>query len=252
MYRNNPFRWWNVLAYVAVIVLNILSNTLPLGGRSTKDISDQFYIYMTPAGYAFIIWSLIYILLGGFVIYQLRRDTGTRDSVRSIGIWFILSCIFNMTWLFLWHYLYIEWSVFAMLLLVISVGVIYGKTRKITYPTIGEKLLIRLPFSIYLGWICAAFLVNIGIVIHKNGWSPLGLTELGWSIALLCIGAVVALLISYPFRDSILPLVFVWAYIAIAVEHKDVDQIMVTSFVLAAVLFIYAIWIFFIRNKNRR
>lgn len=251
MYRTNPFRWWNALAYAAVITVNILSNALPLGGRSTKEISDQYYIYMTPAGYAFIIWSLIYLLLGGFVIYQIRRDTGTRDSIRHIGIWFILSCVFNMTWLFLWHYLYIEWSVIAMLLLVISVGIIYRKTRHIAYPTTGEKLLVKLPFSIYLGWICAAFLVNVGIVIHKNGWSPLGLTELGWSITLLCIGAVIAFLISYPSRDSILPLVFVWAYIAIAVEHKDVDRILLTAFILAAVLFIYSIWLFFTRNKAR-
>lgn len=251
MYRTNPFRWWNALAYAAVITVNILSNALPLGGRSTKEISDQFYIYMTPAGYAFIIWSLIYLLLGGFVIYQIRRDTGTRDSIRYIGIWFILSCVFNMTWLFLWHYLYIEWSVIAMLFLVISVGIIYRKTRRIASPTTGEKLLVKLPFSIYLGWICAAFLVNVGIVIHKNGWSPLGLTELGWSIALLCIGAVIAFLISYPSRDSILPLVFVWAYIAIAVEHKDVDRILLTSFILAAILFIYSIWLFFTRNRAR-
>ncbi|WP_054957432.1 tryptophan-rich sensory protein [Paenibacillus dakarensis] len=251
MYRTNSYRWWNVLAFIAVITVNILSNLLPLGGRSTGEISDQFYILMTPAGYAFMIWTVIYILLGGFTIYQLRRDTGTRDSVLSVGIWFILSCVFNMAWLFLWHYLYIEWSVIAMLLLVLSVGVIYRRTRRISFPTTGETLLVRLPFSIYLGWISAAFLVNVGIVIHKNGWSPLGLTELGWSIALLCIGGLLALLISFPSRDSILPLIFVWAYIAIAVEHKETDLILLTAFIVAAILFIYSVWLFFARNRAR-
>ncbi|WP_106769057.1 tryptophan-rich sensory protein [Paenibacillus faecalis] len=249
MYRTNSFRWWNIVAFAAVIAVNILSSTLPLGGRTIKQISDQYYIYITPASYAFMIWSLIYVLLAGFLIYQWRRDTGIRDSVRSIGIWFILSCIFNISWLILWHYLYIEWSVGMMLLLVLSVGVIYYKTRSIHYPTTGEKLFVKLPFSIYLGWVCSAFLVNIGIVIHKNGWSIFGLTEIGWSTALLCTGAVLAILISYPYRDYMLPLVFVWAYIAISTEHKDVDQILLSSFVLAAILFIYAIWLFFIRRK---
>ena len=50
-----------------------------------------------------------------FAIYQ-RRDTGNRDTVKSIGPWFILS-VFNMAWLILWHYLYIEWSVVVMFLL---------------------------------------------------------------------------------------------------------------------------------------
>lgn len=251
MYRTNPYRWWNVLAFAAVIAVNVLSNALPLGGRTTGEISDRYYIYITPAGYAFGIWFLIYVLLAGFVIYQLRRDTGTRDSVRSIGIWFTLSCIFNMAWLFLWHYLYIEWSVGAMLLLLLSLGIIYRKTRAVYYPTGGETWLLKLPFSIYLGWVCAAFLVNVGIVIHKNAWSPLGLSEFGWSIALLCVGAVLSILISYPYRDSVLPLVFVWAYIAIAVEHRDADKIMLASFILAAVQFIYALWLLLARIRER-
>ncbi|NMO98098.1 tryptophan-rich sensory protein [Paenibacillus lemnae] len=250
MYHKHPYRWWNAAAFAAVITINILSNALPLGGRNTGDISDQFYIYITPAGYAFSIWSLIYVLLAGFVIYQLRRDTSSRDSVRATGIWFILSCIFNMAWLFLWHYLYIEWSVFAMLLLLASIFVLYRKTRGISSPSPGERWLVKLPFSIYLGWVSAAFLVNVGIVIYKNGWSPLGLSELGWSIALLCIGVILAVAISYPPRDGILPLVFVWAYIAIAVEHRDEGTIMLTAFVLGALVFLYALWLMIFKRRQ--
>ncbi|MFI2856030.1 tryptophan-rich sensory protein [Paenibacillus sp. JSM ZJ436] len=249
MQTKNPYRWWNLIAFIATIAVNYLSNALPLGGRNTREISDQFYIYMTPASYAFTIWSVIYVLLAGFIIYQLRSSTGSRDSVLDIGPWFIISSALNIAWLFLWHHLYIEWSVLVMLLLLASLFIIHRKTR-ILRPTIGEALLIKLPFSLYLGWICAASLVNIGTLIYKNEWSPFGLSQLGWSIALLCIGALLVIAISFPTRDWVLPLVFVWALIAIAVEHREEDVLMVTAFGLAAAIFLYAVYLFIFRRHR--
>lgn len=186
MTRNNPFKWGNLLFFLGVILVNTLSVTLPLGGNSTREISDKYHTYLTPAGYAFSIWSLIYLLLAGFVIYQFRSATGSRDSVQSIGIWFILSCVFNMSWLILWHYLYIELSLAAMVLLLISLIVIYRKTRMIDRPTTGESWLIRLPFSIYLGWICVATIVNVSIVLQRMTGAALAWTvQCGRSSCLL-------------------------------------------------------------------
>lgn len=61
--RYNPYKWWNLVFFVGVIIVNVLAVTLPLGGNSTGEISDKYKTYMTPAGYAFSIWSLIYLLL---------------------------------------------------------------------------------------------------------------------------------------------------------------------------------------------
>lgn len=63
MYRTNPYRWWNLLFFLGVITVNVLSGMLPLGGRTTGEISDMYYTAITPAGYAFSIWSVIYVLL---------------------------------------------------------------------------------------------------------------------------------------------------------------------------------------------
>ncbi|MGG3284142.1 tryptophan-rich sensory protein [Paenibacillus solani] len=250
MYRTNTYRWWNLLFFAGVITVNVLSMVLPLGGRTTGEISDMYYTPITPAGYAFSIWSLIYIMLLLFVIYQLRRDTGNRDSVRAIGPWFILSCVFNMTWLVLWHYLYIEWSVIAMLLLLVTLWILHARTQAISYPTTGEKWLLKLPFSLYIGWVSPAFIVNVAIVLQKNGWNPFGMDETTTGIVLLCIGALLALLISLRYRDSIVPLVFTWAYVAIAAEHRETDSILMSAFVISVILLVYAIWLFFTRNRR--
>ncbi|OMF24570.1 tryptophan-rich sensory protein [Paenibacillus sp. FSL H8-0259] len=251
MRRSNPYKWWNLLLYLGVLAVNTLSVTLPLGGNSTGEISDRYHTYLTPAGYAFSIWSLIYLLLAGFIIYQFRSDTGGRDSVQRIGIWFMLSCIFNMGWLFLWHYLYIELSLVVMVLMLVSLIVIYRRTRSIPDPTSGEKWLVRLPFSIYLGWISVATIVNVSIVLEKNNWDGFGLSDSLWAVIILCVGAVLAVIVSFPHRDSIYPLVFVWAFIAIAIEQKDTDNIFFTGLIAAGLLLLYSIWLLLTPPRTR-
>lgn len=251
MRRYNPYKWWNLLFFLGVIIVNVLSVTLPLGGNSTGEISNKYHTYLTPAGYAFSIWSLIYLLLAGFVIYQFRPNTSTRDSIQAIGIWFVLSCIFNMSWLFLWQYLYIELSLVAMVLMLITLIVIYRKTRLIANPTSGENWLVKLPFSIYLGWISVATIVNVSVVLEKNHWEGWGLSGSTWAVIMLCVGTLLAVVVSYPYRDSIYPLVFVWAFIAIALEQKEASNVYITGLITAGLLLLYSIWLLLTPRRNR-
>lgn len=208
-----------------------------------RNIGHVLYLFDT-CWICFSIWSLIYVLLTGFVIYQFRTYTGSRDSVQTIRFWFVLSCIFNMAWLILWHYLYIELSLTAMVLMLFTLIMIYQNTRRINNPTTGEKWLIKLPFSIYLGWISVATIVNVSIVLQINNWNGFGLNEPTWAVIMLCVGTLLAVIVGYLSRDSIYPLVFTWAFIAIALEHKTTENIYLTGLLTAGLLFLCSIWLF--------
>lgn len=247
----NMYKWLNVLAIVAVLVINYLATTLPLFGRGTGEISDMFGILLTPAGYAFSIWSVIYLLLVGFVIYQFRNSVESRDAVETVGIWLVINSLCNIVWLFLWHALLTEIATVVIVLLLLTTIVLYVRTRRLVRPSVAQIILVKLPFSIYMGWVSVATILNIGIVLHKNNWSGFGLLPTVWSVIGLIAGALIALVIAYRYRDSIYPLVFVWAYSAIAFKHQDSHATWLTALILAAVLFIYAIVIFFARNRTR-
>lgn len=249
MSRSHPFKWWNIIAFIAVIVINVLSTTIPIDGRSTAAVSKMYPTLLTPAGFAFSIWSLIYVLLGCFAVYQATRSGESKESVQHIGIFFIVSCLFNIMWLFLWQYLYVELCILVIVLYLLSLIVIYRRTR-VSHPSLSEMWFVKLPFSLNFGWVSIATIVNVAVALRKNEWGGWGLSDTTWAVIILIIVTVLAILVSFPYKDSIYPLVFVWAYVAIAVEQKDNNVVHFTAFILAGVLLVYAIWILFI-NRDR-
>ncbi|AOZ92448.1 tryptophan-rich sensory protein [Paenibacillus crassostreae] len=251
MSKHNFYMWITLVSFIIMLIVNCLANTTLLGGRTTGEISNMYPTYMTPAGYAFTIWIVIYILLAGFIYYLFRQNNIGRKSISSIGIVFTLSNIINILWLLLWQYLYIELSVVAMLLLLLTLIHLYRRTMQITNLTIIEQWIVKLPFSLYLGWISIATILNIAIVLSKNEWGVFDLEERTWAVLMLCIGGVVALLSSYPYRDSVIPLVYIWAYIAIALKQRNDEQVFLAASILIVILFVYSMWLFLIRNRDR-
>jgi benzodiazapine receptor len=95
----------NILAFSLTIVINALAgSTTLIGGKVTAEISDANFTLITPAGYVFSIWGIIYILLGIFVVYQALPSQKTNDYQNKIGWLFVLSSIINIAWLFLWQF----------------------------------------------------------------------------------------------------------------------------------------------------
>ena len=94
-------RWLNVIAYVSTVLVNGLAgSTSIIGGRNTAEISDRYPTLITPAGYVFSIWGVIYVLLGIFVVFQALPSERGKEYQKRIGSLFLLSGIFNMMWLF--------------------------------------------------------------------------------------------------------------------------------------------------------
>ena len=113
----------NGVALVSTIFINYLSNTGKINGTTIGDRSDGINSLFTPAGYAFSIWGLIYLMLFAFAIFQGRslfNKNKEDDFVEKVGIWFIVSCVANSAWVFLWLYGFIGLSCIAMFLILFS------------------------------------------------------------------------------------------------------------------------------------
>ena len=108
-----------VVSVITIIVVNGLANALPLNDLTTGEISDRFQVYFVPAGYVFSIWALIYLGLIAYSIYQALPAQRDNPLLRRTGWLYVLSCVANVAWLFLWHYEYFEWTLVAMVALLL-------------------------------------------------------------------------------------------------------------------------------------
>ncbi len=230
------------IAALTTIIFNILASTLPLNGLNTGEISDRFKIFFVPAGYVFSIWGLIYVGLIAYAIYQVLPAQRENPRLRSIGYIFVLSCVANIVWLFLWHYEIFEFTLVAMLALLATLIVIYlrldiGHSQVST----GEKWAVHVPFSIYLGWITVATIANTTQLLYYLGWDGWGISAETWTVIMLAAGVIISALMSFTRADVAYSLVLVWAYIGIALKHADNALVSTTAYVTAALILLFLI-----------
>lgn len=99
-----------------------------------------------------------------------------------------------------------------------------------------QKWLVHVPFSIYLGWISVATIVNVASALYISGWNGWGLSAEGWTMIMLIVGAVVAATVAIRRADTAFTLVFIWTYTAIAMRQMDELPIAITAVTLVLVL----------------
>jgi len=210
-------------SYFAMVYVNFLANSLPINNRSTGEISDAYQNLFAPAGLTFSIWGLIYLLLGGFVVYQfIKKDQKTDELISKINPLFILSSIANILWIFAWHYDYIGISVLimsTMLFLLIKIAGLVNKD-KLTFP---KNILVRTPFSVYFGWITVATIANITVFLVSLGWNGFGIADFIWTAIILVIGATIGIARINKDKNRAYGLVLVWAYSGILLKHLSVN-----------------------------
>lgn len=242
----------NGIAFAATLYVNYLSNTGLINNNTNSTVSQKFENLFTPAGYAFSIWGIIYLLLIAFVLFQ---GTGLlkkgNDVAEKIGGWFIFSCAANALWLFAWLHETLLLSVAIMILLLYSLLQIHFKIDSIKeIDTLKYKFLVRLPFTIYLGWISVALIANIAALLTQWSWNGFGLTEVFWTVLMICIAGVVNIWVTRVRNIPVFSLVGIWALVAIAAANQNVEPLIVTAaYLVSGILLIHLLVYVFKRKK---
>ncbi|MBM4236672.1 MAG: tryptophan-rich sensory protein [Firmicutes bacterium] len=251
MIRSDIRAYINIGAFVLVLLFNFLSNAIPFNGLTQGDLSELYPVLITPATYVFSIWGLIYLFLLAFIIYQAIPAFREHPLVKAVGILFAVSSLFNIIWLFVWHYQKIGWSMIVMLLILATLITIYLRIGAVTAEkTIYDRIIVKYTFSLYLGWITAATIVNFNAMLYNIGWLGIGTGGVIFTILMIIIASLVALAVFYLRQDYIFAAVFVWALIGIGVRHASGPVVLtVFSWLAAAAILFFLGWIV-ARQKN--
>ena len=250
--KNDKLRqFFVVFSIVLLIVMNYLSNVGAFGGKTNKVISDKYHTLITPAGYAFSIWGIIFLGLLAFAVYQGLGTQRTNPRFRAIGWWVVLNAFCNAIWSPLFNNEHIGIALIVILMMLFSLVIIEQRLLEYKHVPIvstdpdntlpesatskTQTWLARIPFSIYFGWLTVATILNVTVYLKATDFSLMGLSEQTWAVATLIVGLVVGAVVFNRFRSVAYILVFAWAYIAIAVEQQSYSQIQLTAGIGAVV-----------------
>jgi len=254
----------NIIAVIATIIVNALANILPIGGKYTGELSDNIPNLFVPAGITFSIWGVIYILLILFAIYQardlFRKEKIEMPYIEQISFLFILVSLFNICWIFLWHYEQVTISLLVMVLLFLSLLGIYLRLdigrREVS---LKEKIMVHVPFSVYIGWITVATIANVTAVLVTVNWDGFGISEEIWTMLVLIIATIITILILATRKDIAYSAVIIWALLGIYIKRIGDDpiygvqtQIANTALLGIIIIAIFAFIAFYRAQKEKK
>lgn len=256
--RSKVIRFIVLITYIIMVVANALAESLPINGQTTGEISDKYGNLFAPAGYTFAIWGLIYFLLALYTLYQLPiwKNNKNSDLLDQIGIYFSISSIANTIWIIDWHYDLIGLSLVIMVLILLCLIHINKMILDATLSN-REKVFVRLPFSIYFGWITIATIANATAFLVSIGWDGFGLSDTVWTIAILLVGAAIGITVMIRNQDIAYGLVFIWAYVGILMKHISESGFAgeypaVSNTVIGCLVLFIGTLLYLIITRNRR
>jgi hypothetical protein len=228
-----------LVAILATLLVNALSNFRPPRGLNIGEIANTVLggVQITPANYAFAIWGLIYLGLIAYGIYQLQLPQRRNPVLQRADRLLIVACVAQIVWVYLFTLQQFWLSVAAMLVILIALIGAYVTLDIGKRPALRRYLWqVSIPFSIYLGWISVATIVNIASALYASDWNGLGISSTAWTAIMLVVGAVIGAIAAVQRADVAFTLVFVWAYLAIAVRQATNPAIWITAVAGAIVL----------------
>jgi len=226
-----------LVATVGTIVFNGMAAAGYVNGVTPEVISDKYPTVLTPAGYAFSIWSLIYLGLISFSIYQLLpRNLVRFRSVRSL---YVITCVLNCSWIYFWHHDQLAFCLGLIFALLVTLIAILFQLHRLDDK--GGALFTTTVFGIYAGWVTAATLVNFSILLKSQN---LDISSTAWNVigvAAILLAAALGVLIRFRLRNFLYPLAIAWAAAAIAVNQSGNTAIVVAGSICVIVCLLMAI-----------
>lgn len=246
-------------AFIIMVAVNAMANLLPINGVSTGDISDSFPNLFAPAGSTFAIWGLIYLLLAAYTVYQWSlpspQSSLSTHTMQNVRAYFIFSSLANAAWIFAWHYYVIWLSVLLMLVILISLIYISQELSQSKLTTM-DWILVRLPFSVYFGWITVATIANLTVLLVDWGWSGFGLSPTVWTVIAIGLGLIIGMTAAFKQKDIAYALVIMWAYAGILNKHLAQEGFagrypaVITAVVISLLVIVLTIAAIFWRGKS--
>ena len=233
-----------VISAVTFMIIAALVGTGLLGGTPVQELQDGALdadaTLLAPARPAFSIWSVIYVLLIAYAVWQALPDQRGRDRQRALGWWIALTAVLNGVWLVLAQYATLPLTVAGIVALLVVLGLAFQRT--VAFPSDGflDTLLIDGTTGLHLGWVSLATVANITAWLTADGDPAWESTGVAWAIAVLVVVGIIGLVMAWASHWRLAPaLALTWGLSWVAVgrlqDEPQSPAVGVTAIVVAVI-----------------
>ncbi|WPF82854.1 tryptophan-rich sensory protein [Sanguibacter sp. 4.1] len=186
----------SVLVLAVVAIFGAAWGAGAFGGTPTSEAADGALSAsatpVAPGTTAFSIWSVIYLGLVAYAVWQALPAQRESARQRSMGWLAALSILLNAGWLLVVQAGSVWASVVVMAALLTTLVMILERMRATTSSSLVETVLVDGTFGLYLGWVTVAAIANVTAALKTAEPGDLGLGATGWPVVLLVVAALIA------------------------------------------------------------
>ncbi|MGY2005037.1 hypothetical protein [Blastococcus sp. SYSU DS1024] len=211
-------------AVLAAAVAQVVGSPLgsAIAGRSVGAVSDETGSLVTPAGYAFSIWGVIFAGSLAWAVYQALPAQRGRELHRRTGWPLAAAFAGNAVWEVLFPLVGVSLPLLPLVLLfciVAATAVAWARLQDIRVEGLGRVLPAAVA-GLLLGWVTVAAAVNAGQAGVALGAPASGTTAQIWAVVVLAVVAAIASALVLSARDAAGPfaLAVVWGLVAVAAD----------------------------------
>ena len=238
---------------VAVVVGAILQVAVPaIGfplGLNVGQVSDTNPTLVVPAGYAFAIWTPIFLLCFAYAVYQALPSKRGDVLLGRIAPFAALVFLSNSVWQILFPLRLFVAAQVVFVLIFAGAAISHLLVQRSCDPQNRKhRWLVAPTFGLLFGWVTAAFLVGFATTLVGIGELGMGLVGAVVGAGLLLLGGLVSTAVILAGRGG--PVLgygayaaaVLWALVAVVVNQYDASLITTAAAIVAAALVVIVLF----------
>ncbi|WP_218713541.1 TspO/MBR family protein [Arthrobacter sp. BF1] len=207
--KNDTLRQIVVAASAVAAIIGSFIGSGAAGGTQIQNASNGALsadsTLIAPGGPAFSIWSVIYLGLVAYAVWQFLPKQKTEHRHRLLGYPVAASLLLNAAWILSVQFDLLPLSVPIIAVLLAVLAYIFVLILRHRPTNTVDAIVTDGTMGLYLGWVCVATAANISAVLVAAGFNGFGLNPNAWAVFVLAVAAAVGVALAIYGKGRLAP-----------------------------------------------
>lgn len=199
-----------IVALSAVVaIIGAFIGTGAAGGTPIQDAAGGALsaraTLVAPAGPAFSIWTVIYLGLLAYAVWQFFPRVASSARHRRLGYPIALSLGLNAAWLLSIQFDALWLSVPIIVALLIVLILAFRMCLALRPEGMVDTIITDGTIGLYLGWVSLATIANVAAVLNASGFDGFGIPEDLWAVVMIAVAGAIGVWVAIRSRGRIAP-----------------------------------------------